>query len=84
MAQKSIKKNYIFNLFYEVFVIIVPLITAPYVSRVLHADGVGVYSFSYSIATYFALLAALGTNSYGVREGARVRDDEYKRSKLFY
>jgi O-antigen/teichoic acid export membrane protein len=84
MAQKSIKKNYIFNLFYEVFVIIIPLITAPYVSRVLQADGVGVYSYSYSIATYFALLAALGTNSYAVREGARVRDDKHARSKLFY
>lgn len=84
MPTKSIKKNYIFNLFYEVFVIIIPLVTAPYISRVLQADGVGTYSFSYSIATYFALLAALGTNSYGVREGARVRDDSYARSKLFY
>lgn len=80
----SIKKNYLFNLCYQIFLVIIPLITTPYISRVLQANGIGTYSYAYSIATYFTLFASLGTNSYGLREGARVRDDVYKRSKLFY
>ena len=52
---KSIKVNYIFNLAYEVFALLTPLITTPYVSRVLGADGVGIYSYTNSIAQYFIL-----------------------------
>ncbi len=61
-----------------------PFITAPYVSRVLGADGVGIYSYTSSIMTYFTMFAALGTLSYGEREIAQHRDDKYNCSKLFY
>ena len=50
---KSVKKNYIYNLIYQLFLVIVPLVVTPYVSRVLQPEGVGAYSFSFSIINYF-------------------------------
>ena len=82
--QPNLKKNYIYRVFYEILKVITPFITAPYVARVLEPDGVGNYSFSYSIITYFMLFAALGTVSYGAREIAQNRDDKKKASKLFW
>ena len=84
MQEPSLKKNYLYRVFYEVLILITPFITTPYVSRVLGADGVGVYSYTYSVITYFMLFGALGTASYGAREIARTRDDKYKSSKLFW
>lgn len=55
--------------------LIFPLITFPYVSRVLSVDGMGKYNFANSIVSYFLLLAALGISTYAVREGAKLRDD---------
>ena len=59
MQQPSLKKNYLYRVFYEVLILITPFITTPYVSRVLGADGVGVYSYTYSIITYFFLGTSL-------------------------
>ena len=61
---QSVKKNYIFNLIYQAFLVIVPLVVTPYISRVLKPDGVGQYSYSYSIITYFTVVAALGFATY--------------------
>ena len=55
----SIKKNLAYNMFYQILAIILPFITAPYVSRVLGAEGVGIYSYTYSIANYFLLFMVL-------------------------
>ena len=82
--RSSIKKNYIYNLSYQVFTLLIPLIVTPYVSRVLHPDGVGFFSYANSVATYFALAAALGLASYGMREVALVKGDIEKASKIFY
>lgn len=84
MNQPSIKKNYIYRLSYEVLVIIVPFITTPYISRILGAEGIGIYSYTSSIMAYFTLFAALGTASYGAREIAQHRDDRKQASKLFW
>lgn len=84
MAKKSIGKNYFYNLLYEVLTVLVPLVTTPYVSRVIGAEGIGTYSFTYSIATYFALFAALGTTVYARREIAYTQDDREKRSIIFW
>lgn len=80
----SVRKNYIFNLLYEIFATITPFITAPYVSRVLGADEIGKYSYTSSIMTYFTLFAALGTTTYGAREISRYRDNKAKASKVFW
>lgn len=83
MNKKSIAKNYIYNVLYEVLAIIIPLVTTPYLSRVLGAERIGVYSYTLSIATYFILFGSLGTATYGKREIAFVQDDKEKRSKAF-
>lgn len=80
----SIKKNYFYNLLYQFLTLFVPLITTPYLSRVLGADGVGIQSFTLSIVTYFIIFAAFGFNIYGQREIARHRNDGYKVKKFFY
>ena len=81
---KKLLVNYIYDFSYQIFVIITPLITAPYISRVLQPEGVGVYSYTSSIASVFALFAALGVNMYGQREIAYVREDILQRSKTFW
>lgn len=62
---------------------IIPLVTVPYVSRVIGADGVGQYSYTYSIAQYFLLFGMLGIEHYGNRSIAKVRDNEALRNKTF-
>ena len=84
MSPKSIKKNYIFNVAYQVLVILTPLITAPYLSRVLQPDGIGRASFAESIVSYFSLVAVMGISSYGQREISYVQNDISKRSEVFW
>lgn len=84
MNQPNLKKNYIYRILYEVVTLITPLITMPYVSRILGSDGIGVYSYTNSIIAYFIIFSALGTVSYGTREIARNRDDKGKVSILFW
>ncbi len=84
MERKSIKKNYILNAAYQVLLLITPLITAPYLSRVLEADGIGTVSFAESIVSYFTLVATMGINTYGQREISYAQDDIEKRSELFW
>ena len=84
MKSTSIKKNIIYNTLYQILVILIPFISSPYVSRVLGATGVGIYSYTLSIQTYFSMFAALGTATYGMRKIARKRENEYDRSKLFW
>lgn len=67
----SIKVNYIYNLVYDVLALIVPLITTPYISRVLEPESIGVYSYTYSIIMYFTAFVALGTKSYVIKRISR-------------
>lgn len=84
MAEKSIKKNFIFNIFYQVLVLLMPLITTPYVSRVLGVDGVGLYSYANSIMSYFLLFAVLGTVSFGQRAIGYTQNNIEDRSRAFW
>ena len=84
MSHKSIKKNYVYNVAYQILTVITPLITAPYLSRVLGPDGVGTVSFVESIVSYFTLFATLGITSFGQREISYVQDDIQKRSMVFW
>ncbi|MCI6140661.1 flippase [Clostridium sp.] len=84
MNKKSIKHNYIYNLTYQIFILLVPFITTPYLSRVLGADGVGLNSYTNSIVTYFVLIAVLGTSDYGQREIAYRQDGVKERSRMFW
>ena len=82
MKQKSLGVNAILNGIKQCCSIIFPLITFPYISRVLGSDGYGKYSFSYSVTNYFILLAALGIYTYAIREGAKIREDKKKLDKF--
>ena len=62
---------------------ITPFITAPYVSRVLGPDGIGIQSYTGSIQSYFLLFAALGTASYGNREISQARDNKKHIARSF-
>lgn len=80
----SIRKNFLYNASYQVLTLILPLITTPYISRVLGAELIGTYSYAYSIAYYFGLFILLGLNNYGNRTIAGVRDKKDKLSKCFW
>ena len=82
--KKSIAKNYIYNLIYQMLTILLPLITTPYLSRVLGAENIGIYGYTISIVTYFILFGTLGVSMYGQREIAYLQDDKQKRSKAFW
>lgn len=82
--QLGLKKNFVLNMLYQLLRIITPFITSPYISRVLGVSQLGVYSFTNSYLTYFTLFASLGTGTYGMREIARARYDQDKRSRLFW
>lgn len=84
MSTKSIKKNYIYNLTYQVLLLLTPLITAPYLSRVFGADGVGIYSYAEAISSYFVLFATLGLTTFGQREISYVQNDYKKRTIIFW
>ena len=78
MAKKSVKLNVIFNVIRTSCSVLFPLITFPYISRVLQADNYGKVNYSNSIISYFALIAALGVSNYAIREGAAFCRDKKK------
>ena len=80
----SIGKNYLYNSIYQILNIFLPLLTAPYVARVLGAENVGIYSYTYSIANYFVIFAMLGIANYGSRSCARARNSKESLSKTFF
>ena len=83
MRKKSVKKNYIYNLMFQILAIITPIITTPYLARRLGPSGNGIYGYTISIVTYFILFGSLGINLYAQREIAYVQDNKKKRSKVF-
>lgn len=81
MKEKSLKKNFVMNMILMGSQYIFPLITFPYVSRVLLAEGNGEINFALSVVNYFVLLASLGIPTYGVRACAVVREDKNELSR---
>lgn len=81
MNQPSIKKNFIMNALLTISSFIFPLITFPYISRILSPEGIGKVSFANSVVAYFALFAQLGIPTYGVRACAKVRDNKKELSR---
>ncbi len=79
----KLKSNFIYNAIYQILILIIPLITTPYVARTIGAEGVGTYSYTYSIVLYFMMFALLGMNNYGNREVSKVRDDKEKLNRTF-
>ncbi|GMA70552.1 flippase [Leuconostoc litchii] len=80
----QVAKNYLYTAAYQLLNIIAPLITMPYLARVLGRNGVGVASWTNSFATYFLLIASLGIVTYGSREIAYVKDNKQARQQKFW
>ena len=77
-------KNYLYNLMYQVVTILLPIITIPYISRILGAEGLGQYALTNAYAQYFILFGMIGLSMYCSREIAYVRDDKERFSKTFW
>lgn len=75
MKKKSIASNYILNLIKTTLAILFPLISYPYISRILSVDGLGAVNFASSYVNYFILFSTFGINVFAIREGAKYRDD---------
>ena len=80
----SIAKNFIYQTLTKIFQFVVPIITIPYISRVLGSEGIGAYSFTNSVIQYFLLIGALGVSLHGSIAIAKVRDDINERSRVFW
>ena len=82
--KQNVKKNYIYNLIYQVVAIILPIISTPYISKVLGAKNIGIYGYTLSISAYFVLFGTLGMTLYGQREIAYLQKEKGKYSKAFF
>jgi O-antigen/teichoic acid export membrane protein len=79
---KSLKVNSLLNAIKSMMRIAFPLITLPYVSRVLQVENLGKYNFSLTVVTYFSYIASLGINGYGIRNGSAIRNDKQQFEKF--
>ncbi|MBB3110555.1 O-antigen/teichoic acid export membrane protein [Paenibacillus phyllosphaerae] len=79
--QSTVRKNFLYNTLLKYLNVLFPLITFPYVARVLSAEGIGQVDFSLSVIQYFILFSQLGIPTYAIRECARYRDDKEKLTK---
>lgn len=77
-------KNYLYNAGYQILLMLAPVITTPYVSRVLGAHNNGINTYTNGWVTFFYLVGQLGIALYGNREIAYHRDNKYDRSKIFW
>lgn len=84
MSQPSLKKNFGYNILYQLLIVITSLVTSPYLTRIIGAEGLGIYTFTQSYAHYFVLFIMLGVNNYGTREIAKVRNNKKETSKVFW
>lgn len=83
MKKDGVKANFIYNLIYNIVNIIVPLVTAPYTARVLGAENIGIYSYTYAIVSLVVMFGALGTATYGQKEIASAGENIVERSEKF-
>ncbi|WP_196049085.1 flippase [Clostridium saudiense] len=80
----QVVKNFLYNVSYQLLVIILPLITVPYVSNILGAEGIGNYAFTYANMQYFVIFGMVGISLYGNRQIAYVRENKEKLKNTFY
>ncbi len=77
-------RNYFYNIIYQIFLIIVPLVTAPYLARVFGPANLGVFNYVTSVSSIFCTLGLLGVYNYGCRQIAYVRGDKEAVTRVFY
>ena len=79
----STRKNTLYNMAYRLFSILLPLLTAPYLSRTVGAEGVGIYGYAWAVSYGFCLVGMLGLENYGPRAIAQCRDDQPTLNRTF-
>ncbi len=79
----STRKNTLYNMAYRLFSVLLPLVTAPWLSRVVGREGVGLYGYAWAISYTFCLVGMLGLENYGPRAIAQVRDDQPTLNRTF-
>jgi O-antigen/teichoic acid export membrane protein len=84
MKSNGLKRNFIFQILYQFVVLVIPLVTAPYLTRVLQDTNLGIYTFTYSIAYYFIVAAMLGISKYGQRVIASRKKNEYALRRTYW
>ncbi|MBO7453026.1 MAG: flippase [Clostridiales bacterium] len=80
--KRSIKVNALLNVIKRILGVIFPLVTIPYVARVLKSEAYGSVNYGFSVLSFFLLFSSLGISNYAIREGGRVRNDKAKLNKL--
>lgn len=80
----SIKMNFFYNVTYQMVTILLPLLTMPYLSRILGPEGIGIQSYTTAVSSYFVLAGTLGTAAYGRREMSMLREEKTECSKVFW
>ena len=81
---RKVIKSFAFNMAYQALIILLPIITTPYISRCLGVDNVGIFSFTSSVVSFFALFITFGFHVYGQKEIAKNQNDLTARSQLFF
>lgn len=84
MKSKNVIKNYLYNSLYQLLIIITPIITTPYISRVIGAKGIGKYTSTLGVAQLFCIIGMFGMLNYGSKSIAYVRDDSKELTKTFW
>ena len=79
----STRKNTLYNMAYRLFSMLLPLVTAPYLSRVVGTEGVGLYGYAWAISYTFGLIGLLGLENYGPRAIAQAKDDRSELNRTF-
>lgn len=79
---RSVGTNAFLNVIRTILALFVPLITYPYVSRIIGVENLGKVNYVQSIVSYFVLLSGLGISTYGIREGAKIRNNSERVSKF--
>ena len=84
MQDGIFRKNLLINAFQQLVTYILPFVTVPYLTRVIGANGIGIYSYTNSIVHYFILIGTIGLTLYGTRQIAYVRDNEKELEEEFW
>lgn len=80
----SLAENYVYSVIYQIISVLIPIVTVPYISRVLGAEGIGINAYTGSIVQYFALFGTIGIGLYAGRSVAYKRDDRKSLSETFW
>jgi O-antigen/teichoic acid export membrane protein len=79
----NIKRNFAYSVAYQLLNLVIPILTIPYITRTLGAEGMGTYAYAYAIVYYFVVFAMLGIDNYGSRAVASARADRQRLSVVF-